>query len=63
MSFADLLLRRIEDEQRDLAVMALTGPAGRDAFEYGRVHGLYGGLERARDLLLAALRDENAKDI
>ncbi len=37
-------------------------PQYRDAFEYGRVHGYYAGLQKALDLFLAHVRDQDAKD-
>lgn len=63
MSFADVLLKRIEEEMRNLAVGSLAAPAGRDGFEYGRVCGLYAGLDRACGLLLNLLAEEDKKDI
>ena len=52
MSFVDSLLRRLEEEQSEHAKRALAQPQGRDSFEYGRMAGLYAGLERAREILL-----------
>ena len=52
MSFVDGLLRRLEEEQSEHAKRALAQPQGRDSFEYGRMAGLYAGLERAREILL-----------
>lgn len=63
MSFADVLLRRLDDEMRSLAITAVAAPNGRDAFEYGRVSGIYAGLSKARDLLLDLLAEQDAKDI
>ena len=62
MTFDDAFLRAIENAQKSLAVDALTKPQNRDAFEYGRVAGMYGGLEHAKSLLLAILDDEKAKE-
>jgi hypothetical protein len=52
------LLQRLETEQARLAAEALKQPAARDAFEYGRVIGMYAGLELAKASLLAAVADE-----
>lgn len=59
------LLRRLEAEQQKLASEALGRPSGRDAFEYGRVTGIYAGLEHAKQVLLDTLRDdeERGKDL
>jgi len=46
-----MLLQRLETEQASLAREALGKPSGRDAYEYGRVVGMYAGLERAKQLL------------
>ncbi len=51
------LLRRLEEERNQLAAGALSQPAGRDSFEYGRVCGMYAGLKLAADLLLETQRD------
>lgn len=48
----------IEREQQDLAAAALRSPNSRDAFEYGRVSGVYAGLERAKEILLSTIVTE-----
>ncbi|HET8730781.1 MAG TPA: hypothetical protein VFM34_06695 [Moraxellaceae bacterium] len=55
------LLRWLETEQARLAQDALQQPAARDLFEYGRVVGLYAGLERAKDVLIENLREQERK--
>lgn len=55
------LLRWLEAEQAQFAKDALQHPAARDSFEYGRVVGLYAGLERAKELLLENLREQERK--
>ena len=52
MNLLDALLRRLEEEQAEHAKRALAQPQNRDSFEYGRMAGLYAGLERAREILL-----------
>lgn len=52
-----MLLQRLETEQASLAREALGKPAGRDAFEYGRVVGMNAGLERAKQVIFL-LNDE-----
>lgn len=59
----DALLKRIEQEMAACAQQALASPQGRDAFEYGRMAGLYAGLRRASELVLAALDDEDEKNL
>lgn len=49
----------IEREQQDLAAAALRSPNSRDAFEYGRVSGVYAGLERAKEILLSTIVSED----
>lgn len=57
----DPLIKRLEDEQRDFALEALTKPSGRDAFEYGRVAGVCEGIERARRIVEDILMDRERK--
>ena len=62
MNFIDVLLRRLGDEQAELARSALQQPQGRDAFEYGRVSGMYGGFARATEILLAMVVEKDRRD-
>lgn len=48
----------LEREQQELAVAALRSPNSRDSFEYGRVSGVYAGLERAKEVLLSTMKEE-----
>ena len=57
----DPLIRRLEEEQAAFAKEALSRPSGRDDFEYGRVCGIYAGLERAREIIFNSLADKDAK--
>lgn len=59
------MLRHLEVEQVKLASEALSKPAARDGFEYGRVVGIHSGLERAKQVLLGMLQDdeERGKDL
>lgn len=52
MNLLDALLRRLEEEQAEHAKRALAQPQNRDSFEYGRVAGIYAGLDRVREILL-----------
>ncbi len=63
MSLADALLKRIENEMADAARQALISPQGRDAFEYGRMVGMYGGMAHVRALLLTLCDEEDEKNI
>lgn len=47
----------------DLAKAALEQPAGRDAFEYGRVTGMYAGLRRAFDIVGDAYAEEERRGL
>ena len=63
MSRDDVLLRRIEAEMRLCAQSALASPSARDAFEYGRVSGIYAGLHRAFEIVVELNDEEDVKDI
>lgn len=56
-----VLLQRLDAEMATLASEALAQPAARDSFEYGRVVGLYGGLQRAKSILTETVRDAEEK--
>lgn len=58
----ETLLQRLETEQARLATEALKQPVGRDLFEYGRVVGMYAGLELAKASLIALVEDTEKKD-
>jgi len=58
----EMLLRRLDEEQARLAHESLRQPQGRDAYEYGRVVGLYGGLQRAKDVLIDFVAEKDRKD-
>lgn len=58
----EILLKRLEDEQKTLAIEALSRPQGTDGYDYGRVVGIYAGLEQAKNLILDTLAEKEAKD-
>ncbi len=58
----EVLLQRLEQSQADLARDALAQPQGRDTFEYGRVVGIYAGLELAKTVLLDTVAEKERKD-
>jgi hypothetical protein len=58
----EILLRRLEDEQKTLAIEALSRPQGKDGYDYGRVVGIYAGLEQAKNLILDTMAEKEAKD-
>jgi hypothetical protein len=58
----DMLLRRLEEEQALFAKEALQQPQGHEAFDYGRAVGLYAGFERAKDILVDILADQDRRD-
>lgn len=58
----EILIRRIEDEQASLAKDALSRPQGKDAYDYGRVVGIYAGLEQAKGLISDLMAEKEAKD-
>lgn len=53
MSLLARQLQVLEAEQRKFAQEALQQPAARDSFEYGRICGIYAGLQLAREVLEA----------
>lgn len=56
------LLQRLETEQARLATEALAHPSGRDAFDYGKVVGMYAGLEHAKRALLDMVAEREKRD-
>jgi len=58
----EILLQRLEQAQADLARDALKQPQARDTFEYGRVVGIYAGLELAKNVLLDTVAEKERKD-
>jgi hypothetical protein len=56
------ILKVIEDAQAKLARDALSTPAGRDAFAYGRAVGMHAGLEHAKDLIVGLVAERERKD-
>lgn len=56
------MLQRLEQSQADLARDALQQPQGRDTFEYGRVVGIYAGLELAKTVLIDMVAEKERKD-
>jgi hypothetical protein len=58
----EVLLQRLEQSQADLARDALEQPQGRDVFEYGRVVGMYAGLELAKTVLIDMVAEKERKD-
>ena len=58
----ETLLQRLEQSQVDLARDALKQPQSRDQFEYGRVVGIYAGLELAKTVLLDTVAEKERRD-
>ena len=58
----ETLLQRLEQAQTDLARDALQQPQGRDLYEYGKVIGMYAGLELAKTTLLEMVAEKERKD-
>ena len=56
------LLQKLEQEQALMARDALSQPQGKDAFEYGRVIGIYAGLEHAKQVLVGMVAEKDRKD-
>lgn len=52
------IILALEKEQAEMAAAALKRPNARDAFEYGRVSGHYAGLERAIQIIVNTMKEE-----
>jgi hypothetical protein len=55
----DKVLNAITNAQQELAIAALRTPNSHDAFEYGRMVGMYAGLERALEVILSTIKEED----
>jgi hypothetical protein len=58
----EVLLRRLEEEQAQLAKETLQQPQGRDAFDYGRAVGLYAGIEHVKTIVINMVAERDRKD-
>jgi hypothetical protein len=52
-------IMKLQQEQVELATSALRSPSSRDTFEYGRMVGMYAGLERAIAVLTSTITAED----
>lgn len=55
----DRVLNLLTSAQQDLAVAALKTPNSHDAFEYGRMVGMYAGMERAIEVILSTIKEDD----
>ena len=55
----DKVLNAITSAQQELAIAALRSPNSHDAFEYGRMVGMYAGLERAIEVIMSTIKEED----
>jgi hypothetical protein len=55
----DRVLNLLTTAQQELAVAALRSPNSHDAFEYGRMVGMYAGMERAIEVILSTIKEDN----
>lgn len=58
----ETLLQRLEAEQSAVAVEAMERPSGKTEFDYGRVVGIYAGLQRAKEVLLNTVAEAEKRD-
>ena len=58
----ETLLQRLEQSQSELARDALQQPQGRNLYEYGKVIGMYAGLELAKTVLIDMVAEKERKD-
>jgi hypothetical protein len=54
----DKVLNAITNAQQELAIAALRTPNSHDAFEYGRMVGMYAGLERALEIIMSTINED-----
>ncbi len=57
----DKILNLLTNAQHELAIAALRTPNSHDAFEYGRMVGMYAGVERAIEVILSTIKED--KDV
>ena len=55
------LLQRLKTAQAQLAKEAMEQPRANDLFEYGRVVGMYAGLEHAANVLLDLVKENEER--
>ena len=55
----DRVLNLLTTAQQELAVAALRSPNSHNAFEYGRMVGMYAGMERAIEVILSTIKEDN----
>jgi hypothetical protein len=55
----DKVLNLLTNAQQELAIAALRTPNSHDAFEYGRMVGMYAGIERAIEVILSTIKEDN----
>lgn len=58
----NMLLRRLDEEQYKLSREALQHPQSRDIFEYGRIVGMYAGIEHVKNVILEMIAEREKKD-
>lgn len=58
----ETLLQRLEAEQSAVAVEAMERPSGKTEFDYGRVIGIYAGLQRAKEVLIETVAEADKRE-
>jgi hypothetical protein len=56
-------IQHLDEEQARVARQALERPAGKEAFDYGRVAGYYAGLERAKQLYVEMFAEKERREL
>ncbi|CAB4145672.1 hypothetical protein UFOVP1204_5 [uncultured Caudovirales phage] len=62
MRIEERIIRAIRDQKSELAESSLARPQERDAFEFGRVSGMYVGLSRALQIIENILNEDKEED-
>lgn len=55
----DKILSLLTQAQADVATTAMRTPSSHDVFEYGRMVGMYAGLERAVEIILSTTKEDD----
>lgn len=62
MKVVEEIIARIERRRAEVADQSLSGPGGREAFDFGYACGVYGGLKMALEVIADVLDDEDEEE-
>jgi hypothetical protein len=55
----DKVISLLTEAQSQVATTAIRTPNSHDVFEYGRMVGMYAGLERAVEIILSTIKEDD----